>query len=169
MKPIHQFETSTMAVNRSGERPGVQADRSLLLPGRHRHPAADRPLLEQDHQEWRQTELLRLVQGQVGRELADHPARPDRRHGRRRQDRPTRLRGHDGNGQDRHREDQGRREGRAIGDGREAASRASSFRVFGVFRGNSPRLRAFAWSLSCLSGYFTGILPKIRCRPRRKN
>src|SRR5262249_44545684 len=43
-----------------------------------------------------------------GHLLADHPARVDGRDGRRRRRSPARLQGHDGDGQDRHRQNQGR-------------------------------------------------------------
>jgi len=46
----------------------------LLVPDRHRRPARDRPLLERDSRQWRPGERVRLVQGQVGRLLADPPA-----------------------------------------------------------------------------------------------
>ncbi len=57
--------------------PAVQAQRSLLIPDRDRRPGGDRPLLERHRRQWRPGERVRLVQGQVGRLLADHAARAD--------------------------------------------------------------------------------------------
>src|SRR3546814_14354810 len=56
---------------------------------------------------------MRLVQGQMGRELADHPARAARGDDRARQGRgQARLRGDDDDEEDRHRRDRGGSEGR---------------------------------------------------------
>ena len=46
--------------------------------------ARDRPLLERHRRQWRPGERVRLVQGQVGRLLANHAARADRGAGGRR-------------------------------------------------------------------------------------
>ena len=51
---------------------------------------------------------VRLVQGQMGPVVADHPARPDRRDGQGRRRRQARVRGDDADGEDRRREDRGR-------------------------------------------------------------
>ena len=64
--------------------PDVQAQRSLLVPDRDRRSGGDRPVLERHRRQWRRGERLRLVQGPVGRLLADHPARADGGDGRRR-------------------------------------------------------------------------------------
>ena len=54
--------------------PHVQAQRSLLVPGVHRRPGGDRPILERHRRQRRRGEHVRLVQGQVGDLLADHAA-----------------------------------------------------------------------------------------------
>src|SRR3546814_146367 len=68
---------------------------------------------------------MRLVQGQMGRELADHPARAARGDDRARQGRgQARLRGDDDDEEDRHRRDRGGSEGRMTPARRSAALRA---------------------------------------------
>ncbi len=76
----------------------VQAERSVLLPDRHRRPGGDRPLLERHRRQRRPGERLRLVQGQVGPLLADHAARPDGGDGCGRRCSQARVRSDDGHG-----------------------------------------------------------------------
>ena len=53
--------------------------------------AGDRPLLERDCRQWRPGESVRLVQGQVGGLVADHPIDVDRGDGSRRERSQTRI------------------------------------------------------------------------------
>lgn len=48
---------------------------SLFISGGHRRPGRNRSLLERDYRQWRRSERLRLVQGQMGPLLADHSDR----------------------------------------------------------------------------------------------
>jgi hypothetical protein len=52
--------------------PHVQAQRGVLLSGRHGRPGGDRSVLERHRRQRRSGEHVRLVQGQVGIVLADH-------------------------------------------------------------------------------------------------
>jgi hypothetical protein len=72
------------ALHRPQRRSHLQAQRSLLVPDRHRRSGGDGPLLERHRRQWRRGERVRLVQGQVGHLLADHAARLDRSDGGRR-------------------------------------------------------------------------------------
>ena len=68
----------------------------------------DRPLLERDRRQRRRGERLRLVQGPVGLLLADHAARPARRHHQpRHRSGQARLRRDDAHEEDRRRHDRG--------------------------------------------------------------
>ena len=74
---------------------------------RHRRSSRDRPLLERHRRQWRPRERVRLVQGQVGRVVADHAARADRSDGGRRRSSQARVRGDDDDAEDRRRRDRG--------------------------------------------------------------
>ncbi len=82
----------------------------ILVPDRHRRSGRDGSLLECHRRQRRAGERLRLVQGQMGRLLADHAARADRGVSGRRRRGQTRLRRDDGHEEDRCGED---REGKA--------------------------------------------------------
>ena len=69
--------------------------------------AGDRPLLERHRRQWRPGKCVRLVQGQMGRLLADHAARADRGDGGRRRRSKARVRRDDGHEEDRRRRDRG--------------------------------------------------------------
>ena len=85
--------------------PEIQAKRSLLLPDRNRRPGRNGPLLERHRQQWRTGKRVRLVQGQMGRLLADHATRLDRSNGGRRRRSKTRLRCDDEDEENRRRGD----------------------------------------------------------------
>src|SRR6185437_10449884 len=90
-------------------RPDVQARRGVLVPGGHRRPGGNRPPVERDHRQRRPGQRVRLVQGQVGPVVADHPTRPDRGgHRSRSRRRQARVRRDDDDVEDRHRRDRGR-------------------------------------------------------------
>src|SRR6185436_15151388 len=74
-----ELHRSGYSLSRSQRRPGLQAQRGLFLPGRDGQSGRDGPLLERDRRQWRLGERVRLVQGPLGPQLADHPARADRR------------------------------------------------------------------------------------------
>ncbi|MNF98959.1 hypothetical protein D3C84_818410 [compost metagenome] len=57
-------------------RPGDQAQRGVLIPGCHRRPSRNRPPVERDRWQRGPGKRMRLVQGQVGVVVADHPTRP---------------------------------------------------------------------------------------------
>ena len=88
-------------------RPGVQAQRGLLLSDRDGQSGRDGPLLERDRRKWRQGKPVRLVQGPLGPLLADHPARAHRRACGWRRSGKARLRGDDADEEDRHRHHRG--------------------------------------------------------------
>ena len=72
-----EFTVLGSALPRPQWRPGVQAQRSLFVSDRHRGPGRDRPLLERHRRQRRHRERMRVVQGQMGLVLADHPAGAD--------------------------------------------------------------------------------------------
>ena len=102
-----EFTVAGIPCHRPQRRARVQAQRSLLVPDRHRRSGGDRPLLERHRRQWRPGERVRLVQGQVGRLLADHAARADRGDGGRRRRSKARVRCDDGHEEDRRRRDRG--------------------------------------------------------------
>ena len=63
-------------------RAAVQAQRGVLVPDRDRRSGRDRSPVERDCWKWRPGKRVRVVQGQVGSELADHTTRPRGRHHR---------------------------------------------------------------------------------------
>ena len=65
------------SVPRAQRRTCVQAQRSILVSGRHRRPGRNGSLLERDRRQRRPGERVRLVQGQMGIVLADYADRPD--------------------------------------------------------------------------------------------
>ena len=88
--------------------PDVQAQRSVLVSGRHRRPGRNGSLLERDRRQRRPGERVRLVQGQMGIVLADHADRPDESdHRSRSRRRQARVRCDDDDEKDRHRRDRG--------------------------------------------------------------
>jgi predicted 3-demethylubiquinone-9 3-methyltransferase (glyoxalase superfamily) len=54
--------------------PAFRHSEAFSFSDRHRQPGRDGSLLERDRQQWRHRECVRMVQGQMGFVLADHPA-----------------------------------------------------------------------------------------------
>ena len=106
-----EFTVLRHPVHRPQRRPGVQAQRGVLVPDRDRRSGRDGPLLERDRRQRRQGKPVRLVQGPLGPLLADHAARADRGDGGRRRRGQARVRGDDADEEDRRRHDRGRATG----------------------------------------------------------
>lgn len=91
---------------RPERRPGIHANRGILVSGCDRRPGRNGSLMERDCRKRRPGKRMRLVQGQIGTVVADHATRIDGRDCRPRSSgSEARVRSDDADGKDRHRHD----------------------------------------------------------------
>ena len=148
-----EFTVLGVPCHRPQRRPGVQAQRGVLLPGRNGRPGGNGPLLERDRRQRRPGERVRLVQGPLGPLLADHPAHADRGAGGRRRRGQARVRRHDDDAEDRRRHDR-----------RRAAGLSRPKRVSSAARGRTPRPGRRRRPARTASAPATGRPPRRRAR-----